>query len=387
MLPSFFTAHVARFLATGRISNIASGERRLFLTELARLLSASGWINLSQLTAGPREIAWNYGFQFAGSWFWYQPTFDTAYEPLSPGYCLLAKIVLEACDAPDVQRVDLGLGAEGYKERFANHVRPTLHGTLTRSLFDHARVAARYSVADTIALSPPLDSSLRKARTRLTSAKEQGSSLLPLLGKAAARARALLRSRVEVVFYQWPLNTCRQEQIERTELQLVHMDLSLLAQAAMESGEDKETCRYLVRSARRFNDKRARGFVLLNLVGVPVHLCWVERFDGFSISELATRLKSEVPNADLIFDCWTPRVFRGRGYYAQAIARVAGLLVSEGREPWIFSAATNRASVQGIDRSGFERRYSLVRQATLGTRTVSKIDFVAPNGAKVPVAR
>src|SRR5262249_7408977 len=44
VLQQFFTAHVARFLATGRVSNIASPERTVFLTELAQLLSAAGWI-------------------------------------------------------------------------------------------------------------------------------------------------------------------------------------------------------------------------------------------------------------------------------------------------------------------------------------------------------
>src|SRR5262249_24619378 len=103
-------------------------------------------------------------------------------------------------------------------------------------------------------------------------------------------------------------------------------------------------------------------------------------------AELATRLKSEAPNAELIFDCWTPLAFRGRGYYAQAIAKLAGLLAVEGRDPWIFSAATNRASVRGIDQSGFERRYSLIRHMTLGVKSLSKIDCLTPRAAEVPVA-
>jgi len=35
-LPAFADAHVARFLATGRISSLATPERRFFLEELAR---------------------------------------------------------------------------------------------------------------------------------------------------------------------------------------------------------------------------------------------------------------------------------------------------------------------------------------------------------------
>ena len=65
-------------------------------------------------------MAWNYGFQFHGSWFIYQATFDRRQEEHSPGHCLLSRIVTEACDMDAMKVVDLGLGAEGYKERFGN---------------------------------------------------------------------------------------------------------------------------------------------------------------------------------------------------------------------------------------------------------------------------
>jgi CelD/BcsL family acetyltransferase involved in cellulose biosynthesis len=148
VLPGFAQAHVARFLATGRISNLTHPSRRKFLEELARLLSPSGWLTVSRLQVGGKSVAWNYGFQFAGSWFWYQPTFDTELEQFSPGVYLLAKIVSEACDNEDVKLVDLGLGSEGYKERFANGSRKTLHLTLTPSLVEHVRGVVRYKATE-----------------------------------------------------------------------------------------------------------------------------------------------------------------------------------------------------------------------------------------------
>ena len=130
LLPTFAVAHVARFLATGRLSNLVRAERRRFLEKLAEALSLSGWVTLDQLLVGDRAAAWNYGFQFRGSWFWYQPTFDSKMEALSPGYCLLTMIIGEACDINEMRVVDLGLGAEGYKERFSNGTRATLHAGL-----------------------------------------------------------------------------------------------------------------------------------------------------------------------------------------------------------------------------------------------------------------
>ena len=49
VLPEFMQAHVARFLEIGRISNIADSHRRVFLAELARVLSQSEWFVLSRM--------------------------------------------------------------------------------------------------------------------------------------------------------------------------------------------------------------------------------------------------------------------------------------------------------------------------------------------------
>ncbi len=143
-LPGFAQSHVARFAATGRVSNLADLRRQQFLQELARLSSECKWLRLSRLRVGDKSVAWNYGFYFSGSWFWYQPTFATQFEEFSPGLYLLAKIIHEACEDPRVSVVDLGLGAEGYKERFANSSRQTLHVTLTRSYSKHLRGVVRY---------------------------------------------------------------------------------------------------------------------------------------------------------------------------------------------------------------------------------------------------
>ena len=161
-LPEFEQAHIARFLSTGRVSNLATPERRAFLSELANLLSGPGWITLTTLNVGDEPVAWNYGFQFAGSWFWYMPTFDSGFQRYYPGLCLLAKIVEEACERPEINRVDLGLGAEGYKERFATGARQTLDITATASTARHLKGMVRYHAATAIKSSPPLEHCIRR---------------------------------------------------------------------------------------------------------------------------------------------------------------------------------------------------------------------------------
>lgn len=167
LLPEFANAHVARFQATHRVSSLSTPERRTFLEELARRFSDTGVVTLSLLMLSKRPVAWNYGFQFHGSWFWYQPTFDSAYEENSPGHCLLSRIVIEACDMDSMKIVDLGLGAEGYKERFANSTRQTLHVTVTRSWSRHLRGVVRYRAATLLKRAPRVESAIRRLLPRL----------------------------------------------------------------------------------------------------------------------------------------------------------------------------------------------------------------------------
>jgi CelD/BcsL family acetyltransferase involved in cellulose biosynthesis len=161
-LPRFEQAHIARFLSTGRVSNLAHVERRNFLAELARLLAEPGWIKLSSLNVGDRPVAWNYGFQFAGSWFWYMPTFDGAFQRFYPGLCLLGKIVEEACESSEINRVDLGLGTEEYKDRFATGARPTLDVRVSSSTARHFKEVVRYHAASAIKSAPPLEQCIRR---------------------------------------------------------------------------------------------------------------------------------------------------------------------------------------------------------------------------------
>lgn len=161
-LPHFVQAHVARFVAGGRTSNLAHPDRQRFLEELAKLLSDAGWLRMSCLRVDGRTVAWNYGFQFAGSWFWYQPALDPGFEKSSPGAYLLTQIITAACDDPTVTVVDLGLGTEIYKERFANSGRQTLHLTLTRSLAGHVRGITRYRSAQLIKRWPAGEQAIRR---------------------------------------------------------------------------------------------------------------------------------------------------------------------------------------------------------------------------------
>jgi hypothetical protein len=378
-LASFNLAHVARFLAMGRISNIVSAQRRAFLSELARLLSRSGWLVLSQMLLSDRSIAWNYGFQFQGSWFWYQPTFDTAYERASPGYCLLSEIVSDACGRAEIRVVDLGLGAEGYKERFANSARTTLHVHLTKSLGRHIRETIQYHAARAVKSVPGAESAVRTVVGCLGRAR-QAVGEGGIKGFAAwvkKRAASRFNGREEVVFYEWQ-DRLRQKPL-RAEVSLQPIDLEMLARAAMAYENESDTLSYLLRSAGRLETKAENGFALFDADRTPVHFCWVGDFDGFEMRELKTRLSAPSQDAAMIFDCWTPRSRRGHGYYAIALSLVAQHVGHAGKAVWIFSAAANHSSRRGIEKAGFETKYSMICRKTLAWQRVTKVAFDGPS--------
>jgi CelD/BcsL family acetyltransferase involved in cellulose biosynthesis len=160
-LAAFREAHLQRFFSMGRISNLADPQRWHFLIELARLLSGQGWMTLSRLTLAGQPIAWVYGFNFGGSWFYYQPAFDIRFSRYNPGLCLLARIVEDACDNREIQRVDLGLGDEEYKQRFATGHRETVRVTVTSSVVHHVGEKLRYHAASAIKSVPPLEHCIR----------------------------------------------------------------------------------------------------------------------------------------------------------------------------------------------------------------------------------
>jgi CelD/BcsL family acetyltransferase involved in cellulose biosynthesis len=382
VLSRFIRAHVGRFLSTQRISNLVRADRRLFLRDLARRLSESNWLCLTQLMWGDRLVAWNYGFQFAGNWFWYQPAIDSRFEEQSPGHVLLASIVIEACNNPEMGLVDLGLGAEDYKERITNGTRTTLHVTLSRSISRSVRESVRYRLAERAKRSPQMEARIRRSLAQLESARRRlrNDSPRKIAAWATQVATRSVLSSVEVRFYEWPDSI---QESFRGEAFLTKMDLDALAQVAMDHEDDPGTAAYLMRSAQRLKSGSAEGYLLADEMGTFVHLCWAGDFEGFEMSELQTRLSAPTPAATLIFDCWTPMASRGRSHYAKAITMLAEELRARERSPWIFAAAPNTASVRGIENAGFVYRYSMISRKTPAGRTLTTVP--APATSETPV--
>jgi CelD/BcsL family acetyltransferase involved in cellulose biosynthesis len=378
VLPQFLQAHVGRFLEIGRISNLANARRRSFLAELSKLSSESQWVVLTRMSVGERAVAWHYGFVFHHTWFWYQPTFDSSVEKHWPGFCLLSHVIQEAIEIPQLTTLDLGLGSEAYKAKFANESRATLYVTLHSSLLEHSRAVVRSRAAEALRSSPFLEKfadTLRKAarslRDRLSS--EGGTRTFAWLCR---RFLHFAGGSDEVRFFE---RTTSMSSGNLHAAQLHPLDLRRLADAAMEYEQDKETLHYLLRSTRRFRTGEAEGYVLVDEKGTPVHFAWVSPFNGFYCAEVNRTLQAS-SDAVLIFDCWTPAAVRRRGYYKHAIELIADELRAKGRRPWTFSAA--EVASTGLTEAGFELRYSLFRRRFLKWQTskaVTRRSTVVPH--------
>jgi len=364
LLPPFSRAHVARFLETGKISSLIREERRVFLAELARELSRFGWVALSRLLVGEVPAAWNYGFRFASSWFWYQPTVNSLYWDFSPGYCLLAKIVELACDSPELNLVDLGLGAEGYKERFATATRQTVYCELNRSILSHLHSVMRYRAASLATASPRVEKWIRSTISRAaelrTCLHEEGWG--GLLTRLLRRVRQSVFFLETVLFFEWAAGENGHAELGT---RLCPLNSEILGSAAIQYGDDPSALRFLMRSAQRLLSGQGMGFVLFTGEGIPVHFCWTKNFEGFQMAELDRDLHASCKDAVMIFDCFTPCAARGHGFFSDAITMLADQLRSQGKVPWTFGAAANQASVRGIQKTSFAYRFSLGRKRIL----------------------
>ena len=271
-------------------------------------MSSSESVVLSRLMLSERPIAWNFGFQFGGSWFWYQPTFDTEFRQYPPGVWLLSSIVEEACGDPKINRVDLGLGAEEYKERLANGSRQTLHITASSSFSAHIAGVVRYYAASAVKSIPQLEEFIRYLRRRSFSVHGalQDEGMTWRLRKVWRYARSRLFGERQFLFLEWEDRSGSSAKgATLAAANAEPISIHLLADAAMHYEGDSETLNYLVCAAKLVAAKPS-GFALVSDAGIAQHFYWRTDFDSSRIHDLDCQLSSSKSDSALLSYCWTP---------------------------------------------------------------------------------
>jgi len=167
VLPQFMQAHIERFVAMGKVSNVALPGPKQFLRELAKLLSTSGWMVLGRMSVGDQAVF--------GSGFYYQPTFQTSLQTIfSPG---VLAVVEDACDNSAIRVLDVGPGAAGRRERLASAIRYTLHVSLTTSAARCLKEQVRYQAATVVKTVSRLESLIRVCWSSLAILRWSGVGL------------------------------------------------------------------------------------------------------------------------------------------------------------------------------------------------------------------
>lgn len=121
-LDVFFNQHIARWAVTSCPSLFHDSKQRDFYRTLACSVGPGSWLRFTEVSWNGRPIAFHFGFSYKGTFMWYKPSFEIELAKRSPGEVLLRSLLISALEEGE-KVIDLGLGAEPFKHRFATHTR------------------------------------------------------------------------------------------------------------------------------------------------------------------------------------------------------------------------------------------------------------------------
>ncbi len=131
-LDEFFAQHATRQALNGVRSQFLDSAPRAMMRALVEELDPAHELRFCALELNGRAIAYHFGFQRAGKFIFYVPSFDVNYWDDSPGEVLLRNLFKYA-QQEKLSEFDFTIGDEAYKDRFANHVRKTWSAYFYRS--------------------------------------------------------------------------------------------------------------------------------------------------------------------------------------------------------------------------------------------------------------
>jgi CelD/BcsL family acetyltransferase involved in cellulose biosynthesis len=118
----FFQQHIERRAMSETRSQFLDEREKTFYEELVKALAPTGWLVFSVVLFNDRPLAFHLGFEYAGRFIWYKPTFNVEYSEHSPGEVLI-KYLFEYALERGLHEFDFAIGEETFKYRFANHIR------------------------------------------------------------------------------------------------------------------------------------------------------------------------------------------------------------------------------------------------------------------------
>ena len=120
-LPAFYEQHRRRWRESAG-SIFDQPDQRRFYDTLVRRMEPEAGLRFTVVLHRGAAIAFHLGFDYAGRFIWYKPSFDIALKQQSPGEVLLRFLFQYAIER-GLKEFDFTVGSEPFKYRFANHIR------------------------------------------------------------------------------------------------------------------------------------------------------------------------------------------------------------------------------------------------------------------------
>jgi len=366
-LDTFQRQHIERWALLGIRSRFFEASSKRYYAGLVDHLSPLGPLRFAVLEVGGRPAAYHLGFESAGRYVWYKPTFDVDLWDSGPGEVLLQS-VLQYCASAGITELDFTIGDDPYKSRFSN----VTYGYFQIHLFSH-RSASQYILhaREQLRRSPRFYRWANPHWVRGRGWFQRLRNVLKrdgLTGFAGERVRRLVRAcmfrRDEVSVFRLTQQGKVRHDRATPDVEVLPLRFSLLAEAALRYPD-----RFGPNHLRTFKERIAagdRGVVALYRGGVA-QVAWVGKRSAIVATETGPRCALPLSReADAIYDCWTPPECGDSGAHLAVLQWLVQEELHSGREMWTYCLREDSASRTAILKAGFTEAARLVRTRWFG---------------------
>lgn len=345
---SFFQLHINRWKDTITPSKFYKEHQRQFYRQLVRTLGDKGWLHLAYLNLNDVPIALIFGFEYNGSLSVHRTVYDSFYFKYSVGR-MIVRYAVQYCLDNGLKNLDLLAGAEEYKGYITNDVLRTQQIHIYKSLMSKLLGQFNYIVRK----YPPFscvfsDGKIWRFRMNLRKYRMRYGTI-ELIKKIIHRATSHI-----IDFSSNQIFQCSQEPTEEStpkyplEIRVGNnADLNLIASFYGHYEKSPQVAELKKRLEQ--GDKPYLAYCGKALA----HIAWVCQRRKVEMGEIWGSVALGEDEA-YIMDCHTSFIFRGKGIYPAVLQRIWKDLAAEKIiKVYIGSKASNKASLDGIQKAGF----------------------------------
>jgi len=363
-LPQFYQQHINRRLMSGDRSLFLNHDSQDFYDNLVCSLDSQSILRFGVVELDSRPIAYHFGFQSNGVFYWYKPTFDIDYWEFSPGEVLL-RFLLEYSVENGIQVFDFTVGNETFKSRFANDLQQNFSIKLYKK-GTQRRERLTIQLNHFLKRYPIVHSLFRRIKGLAISIAKKTASSIKKHGFVRS-FQIVVAQLFAVVVYE-----CNTVLVYKSNSQQpLDSNFSCCVQLGKLSDVVQLAAAYpnifpptrLERFRERL--KNNSSLWITKMDNQIVHVAWTKMDNKITDKNQVGGCQINLSETEqIISDCWTPQKYRGHGYYSKTLMTLASR--ESAMNSWIYCQADNKASKSGIEKAGFEPAAYMNRKKILG---------------------